>query len=108
MILCCGLLAFGAGMMGSRYLDVEALKRSTRVDRLLARTLDGISAYSFEAISEMDGRSILEKTTTGNSDYRVDLAVTPARDGLLKIRAILLDNRTSREVTRVVTWRGRS
>ena len=107
MIFWCGLLAFGAGMMGSRYMDVESLKRSSKVDQLLARALDGISAYSFDAISEMDGHSILEKPTAEDSDYRVDLAVTPSSDGLLQIRAILLDNRTSREVMRVVTWRGR-
>ncbi len=107
MIACCALLTFGAGLLGSQYVDLEDLKRHTKVDSVLAKTLDGLSAYSFDSLAEMDGHSILENPHAGDSDYRVDLAVTPASNGLLKIRAILLDNRTSREVTRVVTWRGR-
>ena len=107
IVACTALLGFGAGMLGAQWVDLSTISRSDRAEDLVAQTIDALAAYSFDTVSSMDGSSIHDHPSPEQSDYRVDLAVTPAANGLLQIRAVLLDIRTRREVTRFVTWRGR-
>ncbi len=107
-LLFSAILAFGAGMCGARHIDTGSWRQAARANHLVDEAMDALAAYSFEAVSRLDGSCIHDHATAAASDYRVDLAVTPAAEGLLQIKAVLLDNRTSREITRFVTWRGRS
>jgi hypothetical protein len=102
------LLVLGCGWYGAQAAGADELRREARADRFVHQTIDAIAAWSFESVVTLDGASLLENTTREHSDFRVDLAVTPARSGLLEVQAVLRDNRTSREMARFVTYRGRS
>ncbi len=101
------LLVFGCGWYGAGAAGLDEMRREARADRLVHQTIDAIAAWSFDSVSAMDGASILEHASREHSDFRVDLAVTPNRSGLLEVQAVLRDNRTSREMARFVTYRGR-
>ena len=100
-------LAYGAGQYGASATNFSETRRAGRGQHLVHETMEALAAYSFDTVSMMDGSSVMDKATPESSDFRVDLAVTPAADGMLTIRAVLKDNRTSRELSRLVTYRGR-
>lgn len=100
-------LAHGAGRYGAAATNLSEMRRADRGQHLVHDTMEALAAYSFDTVSMMDGSSVMDKATPEASDFRVDLAVTPAADGMLTIKAVLKDNRTSRELSRLVTYRGR-
>lgn len=105
-----GLLTSGlvsAGYFGSSYLGVEESKRLASANHLLDETLRAVSAYSYRDVHLLDGSEFGEGATPESSNFSVELAVTPAAGGLLKVDAVLLDKRTQREIRRFVTYRGR-
>ena len=104
----CALLTFGAGLIASRHIDIESWLHAAKAQAMVDQTLDVLAAYSFETVSEMNGSSLHEYNAADLGDYRVDLAITPSTSGMLRIQATLFDTRTSRAVSRFVTWRGRS
>jgi hypothetical protein len=101
-------LAFGAGQLGATQVDLDAWRRMARAEAIIGQTMDALAAYSFEAVSAMNGSSIGDGHLDGAAGYRVDLSVTPSPSGILQIQATVFDERTSRAVSRFVTWRGRS
>ena len=100
-------LAVGAGHYGATYLKVDDARRLANAEDLFEQTLRAIAAYSYEEVSLMDGSSFQDGATPETSNFKVNLEVTPAASGFLKVDAILLDKATQREIRRFVTYRGR-
>ena len=100
-------LVVGAGYFGANYLKVDDARRLANAEDLFEQTLRAIAAYSYEEVSLMDGSSFQDGATPESSNFKVNLAVTPASSGFLKVDAILLDKETQREIRRFVTYRGR-
>ena len=96
-----------AGYYGSSYLEVDDAKRLASAEHLLEETVRAVSAYSYRDVHLLDGSEFGERATPESSKFSVELAVTPAAGGLLKVDAVLLDKRTQREIRRFVTYRGR-
>ena len=100
-------LAVGVGHYGANHLEVDEARRLANAEDLFEQTLRAIAAYSYEEVSLMDGSSFQDGPTPETSNFKVNLAVTPASSGFLKVDAILLDKATQREIRRFVTYRGR-
>ena len=107
VVLLTGGLVVGAGHFGATYLKVDEARKLANAEDLFEQTLRAIAAYSYEEVSLMDGSSFQDGATPESSNFKVQLAVTPASSGFLKVDAILLDKATQREIRRFVTYRGR-
>ena len=100
-------LAVGVGHYGAQHLRFEEARRLASAEDLFEQTLRAIAAYSYEEVSLMDGSSFQDGATAETSAYTVELAVTKASSGFLKVDAVLFDKTTHKEIRRFVTYRGR-
>lgn len=101
-------VAFAAGgLLGARWLGTDEVLRQERGAALVQETLSALGAFPFDQVAALDGSVLPENGDPERAELRVDLAVKPAKEGVLEITAKLMDNRTSRELSRQVTYRGR-
>ena len=101
-------LAGVAGQYGADLWGALETHKKNRAESMLKDTVKALNAYSFEMLSNMNGTSVHEASNPEQSDYKIEIAVTPSASGLLKIQAVLKDTKTRRKLTQMVTYRGRS
>lgn len=102
-----GLLG-GAGQHGGLVVDVEALDRAARAERLVGDTVAALAAYSYDTVAALHGRAVHERERADSSEFKVELAVTATSAGSLKIEGVLVETRSRKPVSHFVTYRGRT
>ena len=75
---------------------------------MLQETVHGLESFSFDAVAALDGSIYFEASSWQNSDYQVEIAVTPLGRDTLRIQAVLRETKTRRQVTESVIFRGRT
>ena len=100
-------LAGLAGQFTAERTDALASYQRRRAQDLLQETVQGLASFSFESVAALDGYIVHEAGSPQNSDYRVEIAVAPSNQDTLRITAVLRDTRTRRQITELVTFRGR-
>lgn len=101
------LVALVGGQLGCSYLPVEEAHRLARAEDLLVDTVNAVAAYPFDEVARMDGSAFQGGCEGRRSDFKVELAVTRASEDMLKVSAVLWDLRSSQEISRLITYRGR-
>ena len=100
-------LAGLAGQFAANQTDALASYQRARAQDLLQETVQGLASFSFESVAALDGYVVHETGSPQNSDYRVEIAVAPSNQNTLRITAVLRDTKTHRQITKLVTFRGR-
>ena len=100
-------LAGLAGQFAANHTDALASYQRARAQDLLQETVQGLASFSFESVAALDGYVVYEAGSPQNSDYRVEIAVAPSNPNTLRITAVLRDTKTRRQITELVTFRGR-
>lgn len=98
----------GAGQHGGRVLDLEAMNRAARAERLVGDTVAALAAYPFSTVAGLHGCSMHERERADRSEFKVELAVTEMSTGSLKIEGVLRETRSRRAVSQFVAYRGRT
>lgn len=104
-VLCTALLG-AAGKYGTLLIDVGAQRRERRAADLVAEARDAISACSYDQLSTLRGTWFADPAE--DSLLRIDVDVAPAENGRLRIQAVLVDEASRQEMSRFVTFRGRT
>jgi hypothetical protein len=104
-VLCTALLGV-AGQYGTLLVDVGAERRARRGVELVADARDAISACSYEFLTTLRGTWFADPRSEGA--LRIDVDVSPAENGRLRIQAVLVDEASAQEKSRFVTFRGRT
>ncbi len=102
------LMALVGGQLGCSYLPVEESHRMARAEDLLVDAVNAVAAYPFEEVARMDGSAFQDGCEGRKPEFKVELAVTRASEDMLKVSAVLWDLRSAQEISRMVTYRGRS
>ena len=108
-VMVTGLAVLG-GEYGGRVWDSGRLERAEREATFVRDTEAAIRAWSFDALDGLNGRTFHSRATAAESEFRVELELVSAGhdDSGVRVRAVVRDNRTSEEISRIVTFRGRT
>ncbi|MEZ5963246.1 MAG: hypothetical protein R3F56_05295 [Planctomycetota bacterium] len=98
----------GAGQHGDRVVDLVAMNRAARAERLVDDTVAALAAYPFATVAGLHGCSMHERERVDGSEFKVDLAVTETSTGSLKIEGVLRDTKSQRAMSSFVTYRDRT
>jgi len=98
----------GAGEHGGRVLDLEAMNRAARAERLVEDTVAALAAYPFATVAGLHGCSLHERERADRSEFKVELAVTATSTGSLRIEGVLRETHSQRAVSQFVTYRDRT
>lgn len=98
----------GAGQHGGRVLDLEAMNRAARAERLVGDTVAALAAYPFATVAGLHGCAMHERERVEGSEFKVELAVTETSTGSLRIQGVLRDTRNQQAVSQFITYRGRT
>ena len=90
--------------------EPHAGERAEREATFVRDTEAAIRAWSFDALDGLNGRTFHSRATAAESEFRVELELVSAGhdDSGVRVRAVVRDNRTSEEISRIVTFRGRT
>ena len=106
VILAVIVLAVGASLTSS----LSSTRRSSEMNhaaRFLEETISSLDAQDYDALLAMNGNQIYDQPLAKDARYRIDLSVTVDAIDLLRVSGQLVDARTGRELTRVITYRSR-
>ncbi len=99
------LLLASAAAFGESLKAVDNAQRLDAGALFLDTTLESVGAVAFDDLLALDGNVITDGADPANSNFSVQLGVTPVGISLLQVSAILTDLRTGRRVGSVNTLR---
>jgi Tfp pilus assembly protein PilV len=106
VVLAFSLMTMAKGF-GTNFTTVQRAKDLNAASRFLEETMDSLESQPYENLPLLNGNVFFDEGAASSSRYRIDLTVSPAAVDLLQIRAVIMDRRTSRVLTRLVTYRSR-
>jgi Tfp pilus assembly protein PilV len=107
MVIVSIALAGVAGVLGSN-LKVNAHSQDlTSGARSLREVLASVDAQTYDALLAMNGNTFYDTRAAGNARFRVELTTAVAAVDMISIAAVLKDQRTGRELSRVASFRSR-
>jgi len=100
-------LVFGIGLLGSRLVDLDAGRATSRVESVVAQTMDLIAASTFEEIERLHGTTLPATACGGAPTWRIEFAVSSQSTGC-RVDATVVNTETRAALRQFVAWRGRS
>ena len=100
-------LVFGIGLLGSRLVDLDAGRATSRVESVVAQTMDLIAASTFEEIERLHGTALPATACGGAPTWRIEFAVSSQSTGC-RVDATVVNTETRAALRQFVAWRGRS
>ena len=101
-------LAGIAGQYAAEHSSALESYRRGRAHDLLHETVQALQSYPFDSLADFDGAAVHEADSPEHSEFKVEIAVTPSENGVLRITTVLRDTKTRQQITELVTYRGRT
>jgi Tfp pilus assembly protein PilV len=107
MVIVSIALAGVAGVLGSN-LKVNAHSQDlTTGSRFLQEVLASVDAQTYDALLAMNGNTFYDTGAAGNARFRVELTTAVSAVDMISIAAVLKDQRSGRELSRVASFRSK-
>jgi Tfp pilus assembly protein PilV len=107
MVIVAIALAGVAGVLGSNLRVNARSQHLTSGSRFLQEVLASVDAQNYDALLAMNGNAFYDTGSSGNARFRVDLNTAVAAVDMVSIGAVLRDQRTGREISRVASFRSK-
>ncbi len=96
-----------AGTFTSNFMAVEKARNLTNAASFLETTMENLHGQGYDQLLAMNGDVFYNGNGPGDSLFSAQLTVSPVSIGLVKVKLVLRELRTGREITRIVTYRSK-